>query len=77
MFTLPIIAFYISFYYIFHTKDIPEAWSGGAAIVTANIVLASYIISAFNEDDDDINDKDNDNKLKNAPKVGIFKDRTD
>ncbi|KAL3773779.1 hypothetical protein ACHAW5_002987 [Stephanodiscus triporus] len=53
MFTLPIIAFYVGLYYIFPDKDEPLMWSGGLAVIFANVVVAGYVVSAFSEKDDD------------------------
>ena len=77
MFTLPILAFYIG-QYIFQNKQQPDTWAAGLAIIVTNFVIAGYCISAFLEPDDEATkaekEKDNDT---NAPRVGIFKQRTD
>ena len=75
MFTLPFIIFYFCFYFVFHEKQEPASWSGGAAVVTANIVIMGYVYSAFSEDDetDDQTDKGDETR----PRVGAFKRRTD
>lgn len=82
MFTLPIIAFYVGLYYFFPDKDEPLMWSGGLAVIFANVVIAGYVVSAFSEKDDDY-DVDNaqrrgfgDGDLA-GPRVGAFKQRTD
>lgn len=79
MFTFPIITFYICFYFIFHGKEEPLAWSGFAAVGAANIVVAGYVYSAFSESDEEfLKDQkrmfDND---ESGPRVGAFKQRTD
>ena len=71
MFTLPIMAFYICYWYIFAHKAEPNAWAGGVAVIVANLVLAAYIVSAFSEEDEK-NDND-----EAGPRTGIFKQRTD
>jgi VMA21-like domain len=73
MFTLPIIAFYLA-QYLFRHADYPDNWAAAAAIITTNVVVTGYCISAFLEPDDAKSDKD---KNDNVPRVGIFKQRTD
>ena len=74
MFTLPIITFYICYWYVFAHKADPNAWAGGAAVIMANLVLAQYIISAFSEEDDEATSDDND---ASGPRTGVYKQRTD
>jgi len=74
MFTIPFIVFYVCFYFIFHEKREPASWSGGAAVVAANLVIAGYVYSAFSEDDEFDKQKEGD---ESGPKVGAFKTRTD
>jgi VMA21-like domain len=71
MFTLPIAAFYLGLY-IFGHKEQPDNWAGGLAILVTNLVVAGYVVAAFSEPDDLVNENDGD-----APRVGIFKKRTD
>jgi hypothetical protein len=80
MFTLPVAAFY-SAQYVFREKSQPDNWAGAAAILVTNLIVAAYCVAAFREKDDDCNDTDNDglqrNKDADAPRVGVFKQRTD
>mmetsp|Transcript_18135 Transcript_18135/g.20927 ORF Transcript_18135/g.20927 Transcript_18135/m.20927 type:complete len:96 (-) Transcript_18135:233-520(-) len=71
MFTLPIVAFYISLS-IFRNKKHPDNWAGGVAILITNMIIAGYCFSAFAEDDER-----NDKNDELGPKVGVFKQRTD
>jgi len=71
MFTLPIFAFYLGLY-IFGDKAQPNNWAGGMAIIVTNLVIAGYVMAAFSEPDDVVDDND-----ENAPRVGVFKTRTD
>ena len=75
MFTLPFIVFYICLSFVFTDKEEPAAWSGGMAVVTANVVVAGYVISAFSEEDD--MDKTPSEGDADGPRVGAFKTRTD
>lgn len=74
MFTLPIITFYVCYWYVFPNKADPNAWAGGTAVIVANLVIALYVVSAFSEEDEDYN-KDNDDA--SGPRTGVFKKRTD
>mmetsp|Transcript_24349 Transcript_24349/g.51007 ORF Transcript_24349/g.51007 Transcript_24349/m.51007 type:complete len:116 (-) Transcript_24349:334-681(-) len=87
MATLPILSFYLSLYYVFPHKEDPLMWSGGVAVLFANIVIAGYVVSAFSEEDDDCLDErqmrmqqqgmaKGDGDLA-GPRVGAFKQRTD
>lgn len=67
MFTLPIISYYLGLY-LFADKNQPDSWAGGMAIIMTNIIVAGYVISAFQEKDDDVREQ---------PRVGAFKTRTD
>lgn len=85
MFTLPIIAFYVSLYYIFPHKEDPTMWAGGVAVFFTNVVIAGYVISAFSEEDDEMDDQQkrmSSNTVQGdgdeaGPRVGAFKQRTD
>jgi VMA21-like domain len=77
MFTLPIIAFFVA-QYIFRHKAEPDNWAGGAAIIVTNLVVAGYCVAAFLETDEETSKGDKHSaKDADAPRVGIFKQRTD
>ncbi|KAL7575293.1 hypothetical protein ACA910_001818 [Epithemia clementina (nom. ined.)] len=82
MFTAPILTFYIAQQYLFRHKADPDSWAGGAAIIMTNVVVAGYCYSAYIEDLDETKENDNKQKLLHdndvsAPRVGIYKQRTD
>ena len=78
MFTLPITAFYVGLYYLFPNKDEPLMWSGGLAVIFANVVIAGYVVSAFSEEDDiDTQRRGFGDGDADGPRVGAFKERTD
>lgn len=74
MFTFPIIVFYVCFYFVFNHHEEPANWSGGMAVLAANIVIYGYVYSAFSEPDDFEEKSEGDEK---GPRVGIYKQRTD
>jgi hypothetical protein len=74
MFTFPIAVFYICFHHVFNNNEFPENWSGGMAVLAANIVVAGYVISAFSEEDDEPTTSRGDSS---GPRSGIYKERTD
>jgi hypothetical protein len=79
MFTMPIAAFYLGLE-LFASKQNPDNWAGGLAILVTNIVVAGYVISAFSEPDEDFKkkeDRNGGNNDEDAPRVGAFKKRTD
>mmetsp|Transcript_14617 Transcript_14617/g.20664 ORF Transcript_14617/g.20664 Transcript_14617/m.20664 type:complete len:107 (-) Transcript_14617:216-536(-) len=77
MFSLPLITFFIAME-VFANKQDPTMWAGGVSILVVNIVIATYVISAFSEPDDDLNDRvKNDPNDEAGPRVGAFKQRTD
>ena len=61
-------------------------WAGGLAVFFTNVVIAGYVISAFGEEDDEIDElqkrvggcgsQQGDGDLA-GPRVGAFKQRTD
>lgn len=85
MFTLPILSFHVGLRFLFPHKEDPLMWSGGMAVVVANLVIAGYVVSAFAEEDDadaggsrtasgGAGRGDGDEA---GPRVGVFKQRTD
>lgn len=75
MFTLPIITFYVCFYYVFAHKAEPNAWAGAAAVIVTNAVIIGYVVSAFSEEDDSLTTGSEGDA--DGPRVGTFKRRTD
>lgn len=71
MVTLPIAVFYLGMY-LCSSKQHPENWAGGMAIVTVNLVVAGYVTCAFAEDNDD-----DTTSLARATTPKAFKERTD
>jgi len=63
---------------VFSHKEFPDAWSGVCAVMTANVIIASYVYVAFTEDEEDQEklQEDDDNDAS-GPRVGVFKKRTD
>mmetsp|Transcript_28245 Transcript_28245/g.51130 ORF Transcript_28245/g.51130 Transcript_28245/m.51130 type:complete len:94 (-) Transcript_28245:95-376(-) len=52
MFTLPIVVYYVCFYGVFAHKAQPENWAGACSILVVNIIIGTYVWSAFSENDD-------------------------
>lgn len=73
MFTLPIVVLIASLY-IFEHKENPTNWAAAMSIITVNLIIAGYVYVAFTEEDGIAASKDND---ASAPRVGVFKQRTD
>jgi hypothetical protein len=48
----PLSAFYISYYLIFNQRKDMLMWSGLIAVFVTNIVIAMYVVMAWNEKDD-------------------------
>jgi Kef-type K+ transport system membrane component KefB len=68
MCTLPILSYYLGLY-LFANKNQPDSWAGGMAILMTNVIVAGYVISAFQEKEEDVTEQ---------PRVGAFiKTRTD
>jgi len=74
MFVLPVSVYFLSYYFLFQQKEFPENWAGAAAIITVNLIVGGYSYQALVEDSDAPEQKDND---VSAPRVGIYKQRTD
>ena len=74
MVTIPIAAFYISFYFIFSNRQDPSIWSGAVAILAVNVVIFGYVYSAFSEKEETTTTSPGDAL---GPRVGHFKRRTD
>jgi len=72
MVTVPILAFYLSLHFLFHEKKNPEAWAGILAVICVNLVIIGYTVSAFSEEDDDVEPERGGHRS-----VGAFKTRTD
>ena len=91
MATVPILSFYIGFYFLFTNKEDPLMWSGGLAVFFTNVVIAGYVVSAFSEEEDVDEDQQRVSGTTAAngekggqgdgdeagPRVGAFKQRTD
>ena len=73
MFTLPLLVFYVCSNFVFSEKEDPMMWGGFTAVLMVNVVIAGYVYSAFNEEDDaEVSDND-----ESGPRTGAFKRRTD
>lgn len=53
MLGFPISTFYFSFYVLFKADQAMLGWSGLLAVVAANIVIAAYVLMAWQEDQAD------------------------
>ena len=73
MVTLPIVTFYISFYFIFSKRADPAIWSGAMAVLAVNLVIFGYVYSAFSEKEETTPSPGD----VLGPRVGHFKQRTD
>ena len=52
MVLIPLLVFYISFYVVFNQQKDKLMWCGLLAVFATNVVIASYVIMAWNEKDD-------------------------
>jgi hypothetical protein len=53
MVAIPIGIFYLVYSQVFRWKQEGLAWSGIAAVIATNMVIASYVYMAWNEDDEE------------------------
>ena len=53
MILVPLSVFYFLFYVVFHQNQDMLGWCGISAVFAANIVIAAYVIMAWNEPDPD------------------------
>jgi hypothetical protein len=53
----PLATFYFLFYVYFEQDKAMLGWCGIAAVIVANLVIASYVRMAWNEDRDDPTNK--------------------
>ena len=51
MFVLPIAVYFLVLHLVFQGDRDKVGWSGIAAVITANVVVAAYVRSAWNEED--------------------------
>jgi uncharacterized membrane protein YjjB (DUF3815 family) len=51
MFFIPIATFYFMFHVVFDSDKSSLGWAGIAAVIAANLVIASYVYMAWNEDE--------------------------
>ena len=72
MFTLPILAFYGGLW-IFQNQQEPNNWAGACAILVTNGIVGWYCYSAYIEDQQEKDEKDD----RMGPKTGIYKQRVD
>jgi hypothetical protein len=54
MIVIPVMAFYASYVFIFDWKEEGLAWSGFIAVAATNLVVAAYVVVAWNEDQEDM-----------------------
>jgi hypothetical protein len=50
MLLLPLATFYFLFYLVFEKNNDMLGWCGIAAVIAANLVIASYVLMAWSED---------------------------
>jgi len=53
MLLAPLATFYFFFYLVFKQDKDMLGWSGISAVVAANLVIASYVVMAFSEKDEE------------------------
>lgn len=57
MLLLPLSTFYFLFYFVFEKDNNMLGWCGIAAVIAANLVIASYVMMAWAEDKQDFAQK--------------------
>lgn len=57
MLLLPLSTFYFLFYIVFEKNNDMLGWCGIAAVIAANLVIASYVMMAWAEDSLEFKDK--------------------
>jgi hypothetical protein len=74
----PLLAFYPGMY-LFATKSDPTMYAGGLAVLTANLVIAGYVVNAFGEEEPEltVEEKRMGDNDASGPRLGAFKQRTD
>ena len=77
MFTMPFITYFLCFHYVFHNKQEPSNWAGGAAVIVTNIIIGAYVLVAFSEPDDPEEEKRGNDNDALHPRTGVFKKRVD
>jgi VMA21-like domain len=57
MLLLPLSTFYFLFYIVFEKNNDMLGWCGIAAVIAANLVIASYVMMAWAEDKQEFSQK--------------------
>ena len=57
MIIAPIATFFFLFHVVFEADSTKLGYAGIGAVFVANIVIAAYVIMAFNEKDEDLSDR--------------------
>jgi hypothetical protein len=71
MLFIPLATFYFMFFVVFNGDKDMLAWCGGAAVISANLVVVSYVFMAWNED------KDENSKTKKYKEGKYYRERID
>jgi hypothetical protein len=71
MLFIPLATFYFMFFVVFKGDKDMLAWCGGAAVISANLVVVSYVFMAWNED------KDENSKTKKYKEGKYYRERID
>ena len=71
MIALPIGTYFFLLHIVFGGNKNMVGWSGAGAIFMCNVVIASYVVMAWNEDDEEFEQRDaeidNDNDVEDIP----------